>query len=433
VPRISLACGLSLLLPLQLAAVLSGRGLPGYSRRIWQTQDGLPEQTVQAFVQTPDRFLWIGTTGGLIRFDGSQFVVLDRDNSPYLHDNSVFCLMVSTDGSLWIGTDGGGLARYRQGVVRSYSYNEGLTNDFVRSVFQDHKGDVWVGTDDGLFRVKGEALERVDGHSGIPALAVHAIREDSRGRLWIGGSSLIMLDGTSTAEYPLEGGLGENRVKSILETSDGTLWVGTVSGLQRRERNAAGFTRVKQISSTVRALREDSGGTLWIGTIGEGIIQYRDGQFAKLTAPEYLPSDTVLSLFEDVEQNVWVGTQTGMLRLSRTPVSTYPIPDAEDSDFGTISQDRDGALWVASSHLYRLAGGGLFRISSRDNSPASKSATYSATAPANCGWEPMGTAYSGSTAGAPNTTPHGRAWSTTSFACSMRVLTAAFGSAQTKV
>ena len=355
--RIGVACGLTFLLSLQLAAVSSGRKLPGYSRRVWQTQDGLPEQTVQAFAQTPDRFLWIGTTGGLIRFDGSQFVVLDRDNSPYLHDNSVFCLMVSTDGSLWIGTDGGGLARQKQGAVRSYSYKEGLTNEFVRAIFQDHKGDVWVGTDDGLFRVKGEALERVDGRAGVPPLAVHAIREDSRGRLWIGGSSLIMLDGTAAKEYPLEGGFGENRVKSILETSDGTLWVGTVSGLQRRERNAAGFTRVEQISSTVRVLREDSGGSLWIGTIGEGIIRYRDGRFTKLTAPEYLPSDTVLSMFEDVEQNVWVGTQTGLLRLSRTPVSTYPIPGAEDSDFGTISQDRDGALWVASSHLYRLAGG----------------------------------------------------------------------------
>ena len=59
------------------------RALPdGYTRRVWQTQDGLPENTVQAFAQTPDNYLWIGTSGGLVRFDGAGFVVYDRDNTP---------------------------------------------------------------------------------------------------------------------------------------------------------------------------------------------------------------------------------------------------------------------------------------------------------------------------------------------------------------
>src|SRR3974377_1049813 len=53
----------------------------GYTRRVWQTQDGLPENTVQAFAQTPDGYLWIGTSGGLVRFDGASFVVYDRGNT----------------------------------------------------------------------------------------------------------------------------------------------------------------------------------------------------------------------------------------------------------------------------------------------------------------------------------------------------------------
>ena len=73
------------------------RVLPeGYTRRVWQTQDGLPENTVQAFAQTPDNYLWIGTSGGLVRFDGAGFVLYDRDNTPAMHDNSIFCLTVST-------------------------------------------------------------------------------------------------------------------------------------------------------------------------------------------------------------------------------------------------------------------------------------------------------------------------------------------------
>src|SRR5664280_1500851 len=94
-----------LAMALELSAT-TPRALPdGYTRRVWQTQDGLPENTVQAFAQTPDNYLWIGTSGGLIRFDGAVFVLYNRDNRPAIRENSVFCLTVGRDGSLWAGTD----------------------------------------------------------------------------------------------------------------------------------------------------------------------------------------------------------------------------------------------------------------------------------------------------------------------------------------
>src|ERR1019366_8753659 len=107
-----------------------------YSQRMWQMQDGLPEQIVQAFAQTADRYLWIGTTGGLLRFDGASFVLYDRENTPAFRDNNIFCLTASADNSLWIGTEGGGLIRYRGGVFRAFSNSDGLTNAFVRSIQQ---------------------------------------------------------------------------------------------------------------------------------------------------------------------------------------------------------------------------------------------------------------------------------------------------------
>ena len=90
-----------------VSRALWAQGLAGYTRHVWQGFEGLPEQTVQAFAQTPDGYLWIGTTGGLVRFDGAHFVVFDRQNTPALHENDIFCLMVSRDGVLWIGTEGG--------------------------------------------------------------------------------------------------------------------------------------------------------------------------------------------------------------------------------------------------------------------------------------------------------------------------------------
>src|SRR5882672_270686 len=157
-----------------------------YTERTWQMQDGLPEQVVQAFAQTADRYLWIGTTGGLLRFDGERFLIFDRENTPAFSENNVFCLLVSRDNSLWIGMEGGGLLRYKHGTFRSYSSSNGLTNNFVRALSQDNQGNIWVGTDNGLFLVTGEQVRRVDDSGTLPPIAVHGMDEDSRGRLWVG-------------------------------------------------------------------------------------------------------------------------------------------------------------------------------------------------------------------------------------------------------
>jgi ligand-binding sensor domain-containing protein/signal transduction histidine kinase len=331
------------------------RALPdGYTRRVWQTQDGLPENTVQAFAQTPDNYLWIGTSGGLVRLDGAEFVVYDRDNTPDIRENSVFCLTVGRDGSLWAGTDGGGLFRYRAEKFRSYGAAEGLANEFVRSVVETRDGTLWVGTDDGLFRLNGDRLVRVDGVGRVPKLAVHAIREDRVGNLWVGGSTVLRIHGADCKEYQLEGYGSASRVKSIVQTADGAVWVGTVSGLQVLAREGGRFERVPNITSTVRSLLEDRAGTLWIGSIGDGLIRYGQGRFTHVTAPDNPPSGTVLGLFEDNEQNIWAGMQTGLLRLSRAAINSFPLPDTANADFGTIYADPDGSLWVASTHLYRI-------------------------------------------------------------------------------
>src|SRR5215831_8889080 len=177
--------------------------LAAFSERKWQMQDGLPEQVVQAFAQTADRYLWIGTTGGLLRFDGERFVLFDRDNTPAFHENNVFCLLVASDKSLWVGMEGGGLLRYRDGVFHAFSSAEGLTNNFVRALLEDRDGKIWIGTDDGLFVLNGDKLDRVDNSDLLPLLAVHAIAEDRDGSLWIGGSQLFQVKAGMGREYKL--------------------------------------------------------------------------------------------------------------------------------------------------------------------------------------------------------------------------------------
>ncbi len=326
-----------------------------YTRHVWRIQDGLPEDTVQSIEQSGDGYLWIGTTGGLVRFDGLHFRLYDHATTPVLADNSVFCVLAARDGSLWLGTDGGGLVHFKDGVFRAYTEATGLTNSFVRGLMEDDQGRIWIGTDNGLFQMIQGKLRQVNTAPYAPAFAVHSMIEDREHRIWVGGSALLVFDAAGVSEKRLPGRESENRVKSLVETKDGTIWAGTVGGLDRLVNGS--FQPVNQIKGTARTLRQASDGALWIGTIGHGLYRYTNGVFSHWTSADLLPSNTVLSIFEDAEQQVWIGTQEGMVRLSKTPVSVLPLPGDTDPDIGTISSDPNGTIWAVSSAVYAIRDG----------------------------------------------------------------------------
>src|SRR5262245_61391004 len=98
------SAGLLVLASLACAAPEAGVEPASYVSRVWRTQDGLPESRIRALAQTPDGYLWVGTPGGLARFDGVRFVVYSRFNTPEITDENIRALAVSRDGSLWIAT-----------------------------------------------------------------------------------------------------------------------------------------------------------------------------------------------------------------------------------------------------------------------------------------------------------------------------------------
>src|SRR4249920_1091131 len=108
-----------------LGAALAAQ--PEYVSRTWRTQDGLPENRIRAIAQTPDGYLWVGTSGGLARFDGARFVVYARFNTPSMTGDDIRALAVAKDGSLWVATDGGGLLHFQNGRFRPFGPNQGLT------------------------------------------------------------------------------------------------------------------------------------------------------------------------------------------------------------------------------------------------------------------------------------------------------------------
>src|SRR5215218_9514311 len=102
------------------AALDPARALTQFGMQTWQTDQGLPQNTVEALARTPDGFLWVATQEGLVRFDGARFTVYDARNTPALGMNVVQSLRVTRDGTLWVGTLSGGLASFREGRFRSH-------------------------------------------------------------------------------------------------------------------------------------------------------------------------------------------------------------------------------------------------------------------------------------------------------------------------
>jgi ligand-binding sensor domain-containing protein/signal transduction histidine kinase len=341
-------------------AATPSRGPFAYSRRVWQSSNGLPEDFAQALAQTPDGYLWIGTSGGLVRFDGSRFVVFNHENEPAFRDDSVYSLFTSKDGTLWAGAEGGGLIRYKNGAFRVFGVVDGLTNTFVRAIFEDKHGTLWVGTDNGLFRMQHELLTRIDGRAGLPEIEnVNSICEDREGRLLVGGWGLLVLSGNQATHYSSSVNLADNAVRAVRETSDGAVWIGTISGLRRLEHGLHGnpFTAPRIIRDVnISALYESRGGQLWIGTYGRGLMRFEAGRIARFAAPSLLPHNNVLSIFEDGEDSVWVGTQGGLLQLSPSAANTITTADGAPLSINTIYQDPRGDLLVTAlnGRLYRV-------------------------------------------------------------------------------
>lgn len=331
-----------------------------YSRRIWRVQDGLPQSRIQVISQTPDGYLWIGTPSGLVRFDGARFFVFDRVNTPAFRDDSILSLHPSKDGSLWIGTEGGGLMHYVNGSFRRFGAEEGLSNGFIRALHEDPQGILWIGSDRGLFRLQNDKIERLDGRGDIPVTAVSSLRIDPDGKMWISSNiGLMVVEQNTPRRYvskgaPLQGVRAYNR-------SGGGLWLLTAAGVARLQDGAV-IPRHTFADVRTTTLYESRNGDLWIGTFGEGLLRLNSNGVTSYRTSGGLPDDTVIAIYEDRAQNLWIGTHDGLLRLSKAYVRTLSTRDGLANDnVSNIWEGRDGAVWLTTitGTIQRFANGRL--------------------------------------------------------------------------
>jgi signal transduction histidine kinase/ligand-binding sensor domain-containing protein len=335
--------------------------LRAYLTQVWQTEDGLPQNAIQAIAQTRDGYLWIGTPAGLVRFDGVRFTVF---NQGQLQNNNIHALLEDRTGRLWIGTYGGGLYRYDAGRFTLLGPELGLESRFIRTLHEARDGTMWVGTNGGGASYWREGrFHTLRTKDGLTSDIVRAIYDDPHGCVWIGthagGINCWSNDGVrgyalksgALSAYTPADAISNDNVLAIRRDRHGRLWIGTDGGgLWQLDDDR--LDRVRQQPAEmngVRQLLEDAAGNLWIGTDGGGLYRQRDERLESFASREGLPNDIILALFEDRERNIWVGTREGLLRFRRGKFLVYTTRDGLANDVITaVHPARDGALWVAT-------------------------------------------------------------------------------------
>ncbi|MFL6446493.1 MAG: two-component regulator propeller domain-containing protein [Bryobacteraceae bacterium] len=344
-------------------------------QEVWRTDEGLPQNTVPAIVQSQDGYLWAGTELGLVRFDGLHFTVFDTSNTPELKANVIDALMQDRRGALWIGTVGGGLTRFADGKFTTFTTRDGLSNDSISSLLEDPSGDIWIGTNGGgLDRLHHGQFSTYGSESGLADNQVFALANDRKAGLWVGthdGLSRISKGRFRTYRRP--DGLPHNDVRSLLMGSDGTLWIGTYGGGLSRLQNGRFTTltvRNGLTSNSVVSLSEAPDGDLWIGTLRGGVTRLsRDGLFSSYTSKNGLPINDVWCVYHDREQNVWLGTGGGgLVRLNRSAFTAYTRKDGlSDNVTLAVFEDHAGTTWIGtnSGGLNRFRNGRFISIGTK--------------------------------------------------------------------
>lgn len=255
------------------------------------------------------------------------------------------------------------------------SVENGLSNNNVTCVFQDSKGFVWIGTQDGLNRYDGYEFTHFKNNpkdkKSISNNIIWTICEDKFGNLWVGTQDGLNRYSRKTHTFSSYKhhkdsvrSLINNRIYTILEDKNGYLWVGTEEGVSRMDRERRDFMHFKfpsfydaESNAAVKTILEDNAGNILVGTYGGGLLikERNKKDFVPFAAyPTALKPEFIQHIFQDSKNNYWIGTMRGVRKIDTKQqllaFSPYPFsPDEKDfNQILTIAEDKKGQIWAGT-------------------------------------------------------------------------------------
>ncbi len=346
--------------------------------------------------------IWFATTGsGLFKFKNNSFIhftedeglasnnllkicldknlgiyLITAENNLYHYDNfhSTFVkklvgrsiLYPDRSGSLWFGDDA--LKRLNKNKIEAYSETDGLSDNRVRSIFEDKEGSIWVGSyAGGLDRFKNGRIKVFSKKDGLKENSIWSVYEDKNSILWVGsgtGNIHRMTGGIVTDIIEINDEWNhasktrkENPIYSIIKDSSGKLWVGSNGGLFSYINDKLVFHKILsgiQIMSIHEPLTKP--GTLLIGTVDQGLYTFQDDKIKKWHSFMRNKKWGVNCIYEFTSKPgiIWIGTDRGLVQVKDKEIKIFNTSHGlSHNDVNDLYQSDDGTLWIATS------GGGL--------------------------------------------------------------------------
>jgi signal transduction histidine kinase/ligand-binding sensor domain-containing protein len=364
----------ALVLGVPASALAAGPRLEDYNRQAWTVNDGVPAG-ISSLAQTTDGWLWLGTVGGLYRFDGERFERYQLPGNAPLSRTRVTLVHAERNGDLWIGYTSGGLAVLRKdGRLQDFVDRDSIAMGLVQSIAIDADDSIWVGASNGVYHYIDRAWRPVADMHGVSLSSVTSILLDQYRRLWVNNEKGPYLLDRASGKLASAGRAG--LYGSVIASPDGAIWMA--------ERERAQLLAGAPTASTAPSLpREgwsnqmesrwggqvDRKGNLWaLRCQGrECAVLARPIQGPGAPAPALaaahpdphgpLSAQVMSSTLEDREGDIWIAGPEGLQRFRENKLLPAGLPTG--SGVYSMARDAEGRVWATerdTGQLWRLSG-----------------------------------------------------------------------------
>lgn len=347
----------SLLLALVSAASAQKTNDPfvnDFVSRVWTASDGLPANSITDVIQKDDGYIYLGSYDGLVRFDGVEFLTINKNTNPNFSFVSARTLFQDSKKNFWLGANDEGVTVIAQdGKIRRYDTTNGLPNNSVRSFAEDKNGRVWVGTSSGICVIDGETVISLKGMDTLPEgghILVRSMFCDSAGRMWVcspDDAGLLLYAENKFTRYDNFKKIKNPQVSEVMQDSSGAFWFGIAphyalcfDGMTETLYDLGFGARQ---GTLVTSIYQDSHENMWFG-LDSGIAVLHGGKLSFMAQNNGLTDEKVSSIMEDREGNIWISTDRGGIqRLGQTKFKTTPLP----TSINAICYDKKReSLWL---------------------------------------------------------------------------------------
>lgn len=314
----------------------------------YTNMEGLSHNNIHCVFQDSKGFIWIGTSSGLNRYDGKDFLIFKNDpkNNKTISSNNIYGICEDRNHNIWIATEYG----YNQIIRETYqcnryyidtTKNSATDNNIIQNIFCDSEGNIWTKTIKSINKLdlktgkKHSYLLENDIFQEEYDIVNYPIFQDSEGILWIGtDNGLGYYEPTNDdfiyfkADDFLGNHLSNNKILAIFEDTNHNIWVGTENGLNQFNKSNKQFQSYfysNQFYSTVNSIAEGYyKNTLWITTESNGLYQFntQTKQFthiAHTTERNNLSTNQTNCLLKSNNNILWIGTQNGLNKVDLKP------------------------------------------------------------------------------------------------------------------